>query len=234
MNTAALRWFCAPAWLLLLAALPWWLGLPMLLAIMATLLLASDRLHDEARRLRLAVRWGLPGVLFAVQRALGGDAFAWAMALLGALVGYTLLAGVEAWLDRGLRAPMAEPESRDWSALALAPIGPAAALIELQPPEWSEGTRPDPRGGEVRWEPGRFRFADGTVVERVEARASISPDGRWFVARTARGIVVLDRDRRRSSRLRGWKLCGWHDGPWLTRGAGPAMVWQEVVGRRGA
>lgn len=226
------RWLCAPGWLLLLAALPWWLGLPLLLAIAAILLSASERLRDRAPLLRRALRWGLPGVLFAGQRALGGDAFAWAMALLGALAGYTLLAGLEAWLDRGLRESMAEPESRDWPTLALAPIGPAATLIELCPPMWSEDAWPDPRGGEARWASGGFRLADGGVVERVRARACFSPDGRWFAACSVRGVVLLDRDLRRSYRLRGWELCGWHEGPWLARGDGPAMAWKEVLGER--
>ena len=99
------------AWLFL-AALPWWLGLPLLLAIAAALVAAGERLHAGAPWLRLGLRWGLPGVSFAVQRALGGDAFAWAMALLGALVGYTLLAGLEAWLDRG-HAGATATQSRD-------------------------------------------------------------------------------------------------------------------------
>jgi hypothetical protein len=225
-------WLYAPAWLLALAVLPWWLGLPLLLAIVAVLLFATDRLASQAPRLRLGLRWGLPGVLFAVQRALGGDAFAWAMALLGALVGFTLLAGLEAWLDRGRRQKVAQPEPRDWPSLALAPIGPGAAVIELVPPRWMEDTCLDPRGGEARWDAGRFILADGAAMERVQARASFSPDGRWFIASTARGLALLDRDHGRSYRLRGWELCGWHDGPWLARGAGPAMAWREVLGQR--
>lgn len=225
------RWFHAPAWLLALALLPWWLGLPLLLAIAAVLLFATDRLVVHAPWLRLALRWGLPGMLFALQRALGGDAFAWAMALLGALAGFTLLAGLEAWLDRALREKVAQPELRDWPSLALAPIGPGAVVVELVPAQWSEGSCPDPRGGEARWQAGRFVLTDATV-ERVQARASFSPDGRWFVACAPRGLALFDRDHGRCFRLRGWELCGWHDGPWLARRAGPAMAWREVVGSR--
>jgi hypothetical protein len=225
------RWLYAPAWLLALALLPWWLGLPLLLAIAAVLLFAAGRLEEQEPRLRLALRWGLPGVLFASQRALGGDAFAWAMALLGALVGFTLLAGLEAWIDRGRREKVAQPELRDWPSLALAPIGPGAAVVELAPPRWGEGACADPRGGEARWDAGRFVLADGMAVERVQARAAFSPDGRWFAARMPRGLVLLDRDHGRSYRLRGWELCGWHGGPWLARGNGPAMAWREVLGR---
>lgn len=226
------RWAYALAWLLVLAVLPWWLGLPLLLAMAAALLIAPDRLGAHVPVLRRSLRWGLPGVLFALQRALGGDAFAWAMALLGALAGYTMLAGLEAWLDRGLREPIEAAESRDWSALALAPIGPVASIVELQPPQWSERVCPDPRGGQARWEAQRFVLAGGTTVERVQPRASFSPDGRWFAACSPRGIVLLDREHGRSYRLHDWELCGWHDGPWLASGTGPAMAWREVLGQR--
>jgi hypothetical protein len=225
------RWLYAPAWLVVLALLPWWLGLPLLLAIATLLLFVAERLQEHAGLLRQALRWGLPGVLFAAQRALGGDAFAWAMALLGALVGFTLLAGLEAWLDRGRREKVAQPDLRDWPSLALAPIGPGPVVVELAPPQWVEGNCPDPRGGEARWEPGGFVLAGGGTVDHVLPRASFSPDGRWFAACTSRGLVLVDRDRGRSHRLRGWTLCGWHEGPWLAREAGTAMAWGEVVGR---
>lgn len=220
----------APAWLLALALAPWWLGLPLLLAIAAVLLFAAERMEGHAPLLRLALRWGLPGVLFSLQRALGGDAFAWVMALSGALVGFTLLAGLEAWLDRGRREQVAPPEVRDWPSLALAPIGPGAITVELAPPQWAGAACPDPRGGEARWEAGRFVLADGATVERVQPHASFSPDGRWFAACLPNGLVLLDRERGRSYRLRRWKLCGWHDGPWLARGTGPVMAWREVLG----
>ncbi|MCX7512980.1 hypothetical protein [Frateuria sp. STR12] len=231
MTLSRRRWFYALAWLLALVVLPWWLGLPLLLAIAAALLFAAERLERHAPVLRLALRWGLPGVLLALQRGLGGDAFAWAMALLGALAGFTLLAGLEAWLDRGRREKVAQPELRDWPSLALAPIGPAVAVVELRPPEWSEGVCPDPLGGEAHWQAGCFVLPDGATVERVQPRAAFSPDGRWFVARTSRGVVLVDRDHRRSHRLRGWELCGWHEGPWFVSGSGPAMAWREVLGQ---
>ncbi|MEI7036512.1 hypothetical protein [Fulvimonas yonginensis] len=224
----------ALAWLLLLAIVPWWLGVPPLLAGAAALMVPSDRLRAHAGAIRRGLRWGLPGVLFALQRALGGDAFAWAMALLGALVGYTLLAGLEAWLDRNLREPLAPAETRDWPALALAPAGPPAAIVELDPPHWSEGRCVDPRGGEAHWADGRYRLADGNVVGGAEPRAAFSPDGRWFAAGAPRGgLILLDRGKGRRYRLHGWDLCGWHEGPWLARGTGPAMAWKEVFGQRG-
>ena len=125
------------AWMVLLALLPWWLGLPLLFALAAVVLLLQHRLAaGHAASIRRGLRWGLPGVLFALQRTLGGDAFAWGAALLGALAGYTLLAGLEAWLDRGQRRDPSAALSPEWPELAMAPIGPAAEIIELQLPAW--------------------------------------------------------------------------------------------------
>jgi hypothetical protein len=223
------RWLYGLAWLAWLAMVPWWLGLPLLVSIVAALLIPTQRLTVQVPVLRLALRWGLPGVLFALQRALGGDALAWGMALLGALAGFTLLAGLEAWLDRGQHRRSIDLSSAtpEWRELALAPIGPGAAIIELQPPEWLDaGVRiVDPRGGEVEWRGnaargGQHRFADGTTVDDAEPRCSFSPDGRWFAAilPQARGIVLLDRDHACQHRLRGWHLYGWHPSqPWLQR-----------------
>ena len=211
------------AWLVLLALLPWWLGLPLLLALAAGVTLLQHRLADmHAALIRRALRWGLPGVLFALQRALGGDAFAWGAALLGALAGYTLLVGLEAWLDRELhRAPAAAP-SAEWPELAMAPIGPAAEIIELQPPAWQTATDDlvDPLGGHVVYREGAYRFEIGERIDGVGTQAAFSPGGRWFAARlhNDRGVLLWDRQRERQHRLRGWQLGGWYrEQPWLLR-----------------
>ena len=224
-------------WCVLLALLPWWLGLPLLLAAAAALPLLRWA-AEHAPWLRQSLRWGLPGVLFAVQRALGGEAFAWAMALLGALVGYTLLAALESWLDQPLRAASAAPvSSPEWPQLALAPVGPRAEIIELQSPRWlaADAELADPCGGSVTYRAPHYRFADGTRVEDVAASAAFSADGRWFVARLPadRGVVLCDRQRNRQHRLRGWQLCGWYRGqPWLVRREGDMpMALAAVLGR---
>lgn len=211
------------AWLALLALLPWWLGLPLLLALAAVVAMLQHRLADEHIALiRCALRWGLPGVLFALQRALGGDAFAWGTALLGALAGYTLLVGLEAWLDRELRRAPAAAPSAEWSELAMAPIGPAAEIIELQPPAWQAATNDliDPLGGQVVYRDGTYRFEIGGSIDGVDAQAAFSPGGRWFAARlhNDRGVLLWDRRRERQHRLRGWQLGGWYrEQPWLLR-----------------
>lgn len=225
------------AWLVLLAVLPWWLGLPWLLALAASVVLLQHRLADRhAALIRRGLRWGLPGVLFALQRALGGDAFAWGAALLGALAGYTLLAGLEAWLDRDVRrAPPAAP-SAAWPELAMAPIGPPAGIIELQPVQWqmAAGDLLDPLDGRVAYRAGCYRFAAGNRIDEVGPQAAFSPCGRWFAARLRRdrGVLLWDRRRERQYRLRGWQLVGWHrEQPWLARREGDMpLAWSAVLG----
>lgn len=211
------------AWLAVLAVLPWWLGLPGLLALAASVVLLQHRLSvGHAALIRRGLRWGLPGVLFALQRALGGDAFAWGAALLGALAGYTLLAGLEAWLDRAARRASAAAPSAEWPELAMASIGPTAEIIELQPVQWlaAAGELPDPLGGRVVYRANCYRFAAGNRIDDVGPQAAFSPCGRWFVVRLrhGRGVLLWDRRRERQHRLRGWQLVGWHRGqPWLAR-----------------
>ena len=223
------------AWTVLLALLPWWLGLPLLLALSAVLLLLQHRLAIEhARLFRRSLRWGLPGALFALQRALGGDAFAWGAALLGALAGYTLLAGLEAWLDRDLRrAPPAAP-SAEWPELAMEPMGPSAQIIELQPPVWQLVTDDpaDPRAGQATYRDDSYFFVDGTSIDGVGPCASFSPQAHWFAARmnSDRGVVLWDRQRNQLHRLRGWQLCGWHqEQPWLARREGDMPLALQTV-----
>jgi len=212
------------AWLVLPALLPWWLGLPLLLALAGALWLLSPMLGARrAALIRNGLRWALPGVMFALQRALGGDALAWGAALLGALAGYTMLAGLEAWLDRDLRRAPAAPPAADWPELAMASVGPAAEIIELQPPVWEQaGQAAGTTLADVPvYRDGSYRFADGSVVAGAGPCAASSPAGGWFAARMSgdRGIVLLDRTRDRQYRLRGWQLCGWYrEQPWLSRG----------------
>lgn len=232
-------WLGILLWLLLLALLPWWLGLPLLLAIAAALMVSAERLGAHACLLRRGLRWGLAAVLFALQRALGGDAFAWGAALLAALAGYTLLAGLEAWLDRDRRraADYLPEHAAEWPQLALAPVGPAAAIIELQPPRWRDAGAGvvDPGGRAVDYRSHAYRFADGLVLDRAGPDCCFSPDGNWFAAGPARagGLVLCDRAGHRVHRLRGWQLYGWHTAqPWLVRdGRSAPLPLKDVLGQ---
>ncbi|MFC4764126.1 hypothetical protein [Dyella koreensis] len=215
-------------WMVLLALLPWWLGLILLLGATAGAVWYARRSASLSEACRQGLKWGLPGCLFALQRALGGDLLAWGAALLGALVGFSLVALLESLLFHRVRRQAKAKATPEWRDMAMAPIGPAAHIIELQAVAWDEagGEFADPRGGMVRYEAqasgtGRYVFADGSVVDRLSPRHAFSPSGRWFVASLpeGRGDVLCDRDRGRWHRPRGWQLCGWENGewPWLAR-----------------
>lgn len=215
------------AWLLLLALLPWWLGLPLLLALVAAALLLQHRLAPpHAALIRRALYWGLAGWLLTLPRALSGGVIGWGAALLGALAGYTLLSGLEVWLQRDQRRASGTSASPDWPELARAPIGPPAEIIELQPPAWHPATAdlPDPQGGVVHCHAEGCRFTDGMSIEAPGAagfaQVTFSPQGHWFAACTPdqRVLALWDRQRDRQHRLRGWHLCGWYrEQPWLSR-----------------
>lgn len=235
-------------WLLLLAILPWWLGLSLLFALALALLLLQPRLRGEhARKLRWGLRWGLPGMLLALQRALGGDVVAWTFALLGALAGYMLVVGLELWLDRDtVHQPQVAQDTRDGESAALASewpaqvmssaIGPPAELIELEVPQWRAAgdDLSDPWGGHACYSDGGYVFTGSRRVDGVDGRACFSPDGRWFAAPVARakGVLLWDRRHDREHRLRGWLLAGWHnEQPWLQRRAeAPPCTLQHVLG----
>ncbi|MEO7066297.1 MAG: hypothetical protein ABI114_05285 [Rhodanobacter sp.] len=223
------------AWAVVFASLPWWFGLPILLGIAATLVFLEAGAGGQAAWLRRALRWGLPGMLFALQRALGGDALAWGAALLGALAGYTLLAGLDAWRDRHLqREPIASSGADDWPTLAQRPLGPPAEIIELQLPVWQheEDRLTDPLGGDLLYRDGGYAAPDGTWVADVATSAGFSPQGRWFVAQMHRdrGVVLWDRERNKRHRLRGWQLRGWfHEQPWLSRREGEVPLSLHAV-----
>lgn len=235
------------AWLLLLALLPWWLGLSLLLALAAILLhLYSGLPAGQARTLRWGLRWGLPGMLLSLQRALGGDALAWTIALLGALAGYMLVVGLELWLDRGVvHAPQTPPGAGDAGSPGMAEwpervmssaMGPPAELIELEVPQWrdADGDLSDPWGGHAGYDGRGYRFQGDRRLDGVDGRACFSPDGRWFAAPLvrARGVLLWDRRRDREHRLRGWLLAGWYrEQPWLQRRAeAPPCTLQQVLG----
>ncbi len=209
-------------WMLLLALLPWWLGMPALLGLAATLLLLQHRLSElHAWAIRRGLRWGLSGGLIALQRGLGGSATAWAVTLSAALAGYTLLVALEGWLDRRSRpAPSPPPPAAEWPELAMAPVGPSPSIVELLPPHWQYATDGfvDPRDAAALYRDGDYYFSGGMRIGAASAKLTFSPDGRWFVAALAEGdgVVLWDRELQLGHRLPGWTLCGWYQQqPWL-------------------
>ena len=212
-------WLPALAWLLLLACLPWWLGLPLLLACAFALLW---RVGPSGALLRRGLRWGLVGLLLAILHAFSASALGWLWGLLATLAGYSLLVLLESWLDRARPREASHAPTAEWPELAMAPVGPVDTIVELQSPAWrvlGQGAA-DPLGGELRWRDGTVELAEGGLLVGVEPRADFSVDGRWLALPLAdqRGLLLLDRQRDRCHRLRGWQLAGWHAGqPWLSR-----------------
>ncbi len=233
-------------WLVALALLPWWLGLPLLLGIAAALLVGAERLQPFASTLRHALRWGLPGVVLAFKQWLGDDALAWTLAAVAALAGFTLLAGLESWLHRARRreAVLADadaPRSAEWPELALAPLR-VGGIVELAPVRWhapdeavNDGLD-DGHGGRVRYrrEAGfaGYVFDDGARIEASPGRLCFSPRGRWFALEAQPGVLLWDRELRQLHRLRRHQLCGWHeDAPWLQGSdAGMPLSLRDALG----
>ncbi|MFC4525375.1 hypothetical protein ISN76_03905 [Dyella halodurans] len=246
MTTPVARWLVrvlpALAWAALLALCPWWMGLPLLLLLAVGAVVFARRIVHYAALCRRGLRWGLPGLLFAVQRALGGDLVAWGAALLGALVGFSLVALMESLLDRRVRrAPYGSPAPA-WQDMALAPMGPPAQIIELSRAAWCEAgdAFADPGGEPVHYQAGerdrgRYVFAKGRVIDNVSPRCCFGPGGRWFVASLpeGRGDTLWDRQADRLHRLSGWELCGWEgEQPWLARSPdGVPTSLHEVLGQ---
>ncbi|WP_109124157.1 hypothetical protein [Dyella sp. C11] len=231
----------AATWTVFVALLPWWAGLPLVLLSAAGAVAFDRRIVRYAEWCRRTLRWGLPGLLFAVQRALGGDLIAWGAALLGALAGFSLVVLMESLLDHRVRRTQAAQASPEWSELALAPVGPPAHIIELARIEWreiagefSDGTLAA-RFEATDAEHGRYVFGQGQTIDRASPRFCISPGGRWFVANMSggRGEILWDRQHGHMHRLAGWQLSGWeHDQPWLARGSdGVPVSLHEVLGR---
>jgi len=225
----------AAGWTLLLVLLPWWLGLPLLLAPAAALLIPVGRLAGYAPAMRRGLRWGLPGWLVAVRLALGAGPRAWVAALLLALAAFSLLMLLENWLDRGRRRTPSPSPAAEWRELAMAPVGPPAVIIEVQPPAWREvsGDGGGPQG--ARHAGRTLTLADGVRLEGVEPRCATSPDGRWLAAPLAGrpGLALRDCRHGRTRRLRGWQLYGWQGGqPWLSRGDNqPPQALAHVLGQ---
>lgn len=226
-------------WLIALALLPWWLGLPLLLGIAAVLLVGVERLQPFHGTLRLALRWGLPGVMLALAYWIDEPALAWTVAAVGALAGFTLLAGLESWLDRGQRrhAPAASPAATgaEWPELALAPMHAGCGIVELAPPQWQPADASGSADLHYVREPGfaGYAFGDGTRIATPPVRRAAEPGGRWLAWELHEGVLLWERERDRPYRLRRRRLCGWHDGqPWLQGGEADMPVpLREALGR---
>ena len=231
------RWpayLLAIAWMVLLACLPWWTDLPLLLTLAAVQAARWPNFQPYSNVLRRALRWGLAGLLVASYLAFDLHVLGLTATMLAALAGFSLLILLESWLDRRpRRSAVLAAASPEWREMALAPIGPAATLIELQPPAWL------PVGGsaaDVRMiDAHRCGIGADARIDNVEPQLSMAAGQRWLaMPMTAwRGVVLYDRDHHKQYRLRGWQLYGWHAGEaWLNRSDDqPPLALSHVLGQ---
>lgn len=234
-------------WLIALALVPWWLGLPLLLGIAAALPMHVERLHAWQGRLRLALRWGLPGVAFALGHGFAEAALGWTVGAVAALAGFTLLAGLETWLDRHRRVARAAvpmpPAPPEWPERVQAPPPAGSGIIELEPPAWQAVDAAPIAlpaglwGGSLRYVRAEgfagFRFDDGRGVAAPPGRCAIEPGGGWLAVEIPPGVLLWEARDGRVYRLRRRQLCGWHAGrPWLQSGPGEMPVPLDEALRR--
>ena len=231
-------WLLAIAWMLLLAYVPWWIDLLLLLGVVIAQLVPLPRLRRHGGQLRLALRWGLAGLLLAVYRTLQGHELAITLTLLAALTGFSLLVLLESWQrhkpERNAALAASSPE---WREMALAPVGPSAEIIELQPPTWLQlDDRAEDNPAGITWHTRNgCRIGGDVSIDHVEPRVSLAPGQGWLALpiTSARGVVLYDRTRQKQYRLRGWQLYGWHAGEaWLSRGDDrPPLALSHVLGQ---
>jgi hypothetical protein len=224
----------AIAWMVLLACLPWWMGLPWLLVLAAIQAARWSYLQPYGDGLRRALRWGLAGLLIASYRAFGHHALGFTLTMLAALVGFSLLVFLESWQDRRPQRNAAlAAASPEWREMALAPIGPADTLIELQPPAWLPVS--DDATDIKMIDAHRCCIGADARIDNVEPQLSMAPGQQWMaMPMTAwRGVVLYDRVHRKQYRLRGWQLYGWHAGEgWLSRSDDqPPLALSHVLGQ---
>ncbi|WP_333678051.1 hypothetical protein [Dyella sp.] len=231
-------WLLAIAWAVLLGVMPWWAGLPLLLGLATIQVIRLPRLQRYHYALRRSLRWGLAGLLFATYRAFDHHGLGLTLTALAALAGFSLLVLLESWQDHKPRRSVAGAvASPDWNELALAPIGPAHTLIELQVPCWIalDGTSRKLPADINMLDEHNCRIGAHTQVGPVEPQVSIAPGERWLAwSMTAgRGVLLYDRVHDRSYRLRGWRLYGWHAGEaWLSRDEDqPPLALSHVLGQ---
>jgi hypothetical protein len=243
LNLAAQRrrWpslILAIAWALLLALVPWWIGAPLLFALVIAQLAHVPRLQHYSGVIRHALRWGFAGVLIASYRAFGGDALGFTFTLLVALAGFSLLVLLESWQQRKpLRDAALAAESPEWREMAMAPVGPSAVIIEVEAPIW---IAPDelPNGATFRIEritDHSYLVGGDTKIHHVEPRICLSKGQGWVAwpMTAGRGVVLYDLAGDRTFRLRGWQLFGWRgEEAWLTHGEDqPPLALSHVLGQ---
>jgi len=242
------------AWIALLAHLPWWIGLGVLLALDAATVWSRRRAFGTADQWLLFYgALGLIGLALSLAQAIGG-VWGWAIAAVAAVAGFAwklylmqrfdLPRGVSKQADvpsLALASAQATPRRETETPTSVTPVhwrqAGEAATREEREAIWQRGEPVYQVNGEIRFGPstGDYLWPDGSVViAQAGSGYAISDDGHWFVASSPVGHpgrcdYLYDRARRLLYRLPAWELRGWSErGPWLAEPGKPPVLLDRI------
>lgn len=225
------------AWIALLAYLPWWGALALLLTLDAASVWCGRRALGTADQwLVFYGALGLIGLAISLAQAIGGSLWAWLIGVVVGCVGF----GWKLYLMQRFDLP------RSTSKTGVAKPEPVASRMETTEPAsmlpvswrsaneartraereaiWQRGEPVYLVNGEIRFGPptGDYLWPDGAaVIAWAGSRYAVSDDGRWFVASSPIGHpgscdYLYDRTSRLLYELPSWEIRGWGEhGPWL-------------------
>lgn len=235
----AVQLLLVAAWIALLAFLPWWSVLALLLAL--------DAISVWCRRRELGTtdQWlvfygalGLIGLAISLAQAIGASWWAWLIGITVAGVGFVW----KLYLMQRFDLPRSAPATEAVKAESVAPPMEVTEPASLLPVHWLDADEANTRAGreaiwqrgepvyvvngEIRFGPptGDYLWPDGTAVMGwAGSRYAVSDDGRWFVASSPVGHpgscdYLYDRTSRLIYELPSWEIRGWSEhGPWLAK-----------------
>ena len=233
----AVQLLLVAAWIALLAFLPWWSVLALLLAL--------DAISVWCRRRELGTtdQWlvfygalGLIGLAISLAQAIGASWWAWLIGITVAGVGFVW----KLYLMQRFDLPRSAPATEAVKAESVAPPMEVTEPASLLPVHWLDADEANTRAGreaiwqrgepvyvvngEIRFGPptGDYLWPDGAAVMGwAGSRYAVSDDGRWFVASSPVGHpgscdYLYDRTSRLIYELPSWEIRGWSEhGPWL-------------------
>jgi len=225
------------AWIALLAYLPWWIVLALLLTLDAASIWCGRRaLGTIDQWLVFYGALGLIGLAISLAWAIGGSLWAWLAGIAAACAGF----GWKLYLMQRFDLPrsasktnVAKPEPAALPMQATEPVSMLPVIWRSADEArtraereaiWQRGEPVYLVNGEIRFGPptGDYLWSDGTaVIAWAGSRYAVSDDGRWFVASGPVGHpgscdYLYDRTSRLVYELPSWEIRGWGEhGPWL-------------------
>ena len=242
----AVQLLLVAAWVALLAYLPWWSVLALLLALDAMSVWCGRRALGTADQwLVFYGALGLIGLAISLARAIGESWWAWLIGIAIAGVGFVWKLYLMQRFDLPRRTSTTEAAKTGSVAPPKETIEPAS----LQPVYWLDADEASTRAGreaiwqrgepvylvngEIRFGPatGDYLWPDGAAVTgQAGGSYAVSDDGRWFVASSPVGYpgscdYLYDRTSRLMYELPSWEIRGWSEhGPWLGKRGEASMA----------